>query len=118
MCYLRCCCLLGYFGYGGTGKQVRDILHIHDLFDLIDFQIHNMNIVNGQTMNAGGGMDISISLQELTQICEMVTGNRIQIDAVIEIITSVSLCSFQLPLREWLQLECSVCIFYIVTQRN
>lgn len=75
---------LGYFGYGGTGKQVRDILHIHDLFELIDFQIHNMEVVNGKTMNAGGGQEISISLQELTKICEEVTGNTIQIDAVPE----------------------------------
>ena len=32
---------LSYIGYGGEGKQVRDILHINDLFKLIDFQIHN-----------------------------------------------------------------------------
>ena len=26
---------LSYIGYGGTGKQVRDVLHIDDLCDLI-----------------------------------------------------------------------------------
>ncbi|MFK7935524.1 MAG: NAD-dependent epimerase/dehydratase family protein [Saprospiraceae bacterium] len=75
---------LGYFGYGGKGKQVRDILHIDDLFRLIDFQIHNLETVNGKTMNAGGGLDCSISLAELTDICEQVIGNSIEIKAVPE----------------------------------
>jgi CDP-paratose 2-epimerase len=75
---------LGYFGYGGEGKQVRDILHIHDLFNLIDIQIHNFDLYNGQIFNVGGGTDCSISLNELTAICEEVTGNTIAIDKVIE----------------------------------
>jgi CDP-paratose 2-epimerase len=29
---------LKYIGYGGTGKQVRDFLHVADLLDLIDIQ--------------------------------------------------------------------------------
>jgi CDP-paratose 2-epimerase len=29
-----------YFDYSGTGKQVRDILHVDDLYRLIDMQIH------------------------------------------------------------------------------
>ncbi len=32
---------LSYFGYGGTGKQVRDFLHITDLFELADTQIRD-----------------------------------------------------------------------------
>ncbi len=70
---------LSYIGYGGAGKQVRDILHVDDLFDLIDFQIHNMDKVNGKLMNAGGGREISVSLRELTEVCERVTGNKITI---------------------------------------
>ena len=31
---------LKYIGYGGLGKQVRDILHVDDLIKLIDLQIH------------------------------------------------------------------------------
>ena len=34
---------LKYIGYGGLGKQVRDILHISDLVNLIDYQIHNIH---------------------------------------------------------------------------
>lgn len=45
---------LGYFGYGGQGKQVRDILHVDDLFELVDYQMHNMDKVKGQIFNAGG----------------------------------------------------------------
>ena len=38
---------LKYIGYGGTGKQVRDFLHVADLLDLIDFQKNGyLNISN------------------------------------------------------------------------
>lgn len=73
---------LAYFGYGGEGKQVRDILHIDDLFRLVDWQIHNLDVINGQTYNIGGGREISISLKELTGLCEQVTGNKILIRPV------------------------------------
>ena len=75
---------LAYLGFGGTGKQVRDILHVDDLFRLIDYQIHNIEKVNGQTMNVGGGKDTSISLLELTRLCQEVVGNKISIGAVSE----------------------------------
>lgn len=75
---------LGYFGYGGQGKQVRDVLHINDLSMLVDFQIHNIDKVNGRIMNVGGGEKISASLKELTTICQIVTGNKIEIEEVKE----------------------------------
>jgi CDP-paratose 2-epimerase len=75
---------LGYFGYGGSGKQVRDILHVDDLFRLIDWQIHNLDKVNGEIFNVGGGNGSSISLQELTNVCQEITGNKIQIDSVAQ----------------------------------
>lgn len=75
---------LAYFGYGGEGKQVRDMLHIDDLYDLVDYQIHNIDDVNGKTFNVGGGLNCSTSLKELTQICEQVTGNSIEIGKVPE----------------------------------
>ena len=75
---------LGYFGYGGTGKQVRDILHINDLFDLIDWQIHHLDGVSGEVFNVGGGVETSVSLQELTSLCEKITGNKISITSVPE----------------------------------
>lgn len=75
---------LGYFGYGGAGKQVRDILHVKDLYRLIDFQIHNFDKINNQTFNVGGGTHVSVSLCELTEICRKITGNTIEIESVPE----------------------------------
>lgn len=75
---------LSYIGYGGTGKQVRDALHINDLFDLVDWQIHNIEKINGETFNVGGATECSFSLKELTQLCEQVTGNKIEIKSVNE----------------------------------
>ena len=75
---------LKYIGYGGTGKQVRDILHVDDLVELIDIQIHDINKFNGKVFNAGGGLENSASLLEMTKICEKITGNKINIEGVSE----------------------------------
>ena len=75
---------LAYIGYGGTGKQTRDMLHVDDLYRLIDFQLHNLDVVNGEILNAGGGNESSASLQELTKICQEVTGKTIPIREVAE----------------------------------
>jgi CDP-paratose 2-epimerase len=70
---------LKYIGYGGKGKQVRDILHIDDLIDLVDMQIHQIEKFTGKVFNAGGGYENSVSLQEMTNICNEITGNVINI---------------------------------------
>jgi CDP-paratose 2-epimerase len=75
---------LSYTGYGGLGKQVRDMLPVSDLFHLIDMQIHNMKLFAGEIFNVGGGNFSSVSLKELTQHCESITGNKIPIKAVPE----------------------------------
>lgn len=75
---------LSYIGYGGKGKQVRDILHVTDLFELLDIQIQNIGELNGQIFNVGGGTETSISLLELTKWCENITGNKISIKSVPE----------------------------------
>jgi len=75
---------LKYFGYGGTGKQVRDILHIEDLFKLIDLQLNNFEKVNGKMYNVGGGNYSSVSLVELTELCAEITGNKINVGSVTE----------------------------------
>lgn len=73
---------LSYFGYGGTGKQVRDILHIDDFCDLIKLQIRDFQLFNGKVFNVGGGLNSSLSLQELTELCQNVSGNKIPIKSV------------------------------------
>lgn len=70
---------LQYIGFGGSGKQVRDLLHIHDLFELITIQIKQMENCNGKIYNVGGGFDISLSLLETTELCQKITGSRIDI---------------------------------------
>jgi CDP-paratose 2-epimerase len=75
---------LSYFGFGGQGKQVRDLLHVCDLCDLIDYQIHHMAELNGRLFNVGGGEGISLSMKELTALCQKITGNHVHITPVME----------------------------------
>lgn len=75
---------LKYIGYGGLGKQLRDILHINDVVDLIDLQIHQFDKFKGKTYNAGGGVNNCVSLQEMTILCEKLTGNKIAIASEME----------------------------------
>ncbi|BDA79159.1 3-beta hydroxysteroid dehydrogenase [Leptospira kobayashii] len=75
---------LKYFGYGGKGKQVRDLLHVEDLYSLLKLQLGNWDLSDGQTFNVGGGRKVSVSLLELTEICQRITGNKIEIDSVLE----------------------------------
>lgn len=75
---------LKYIGYGGQGKQVRDILHIEDLVELINLQIHTIDKFSGHIYNAGGGLASSASLLEMTAICQNITGNKITIEPVYE----------------------------------
>lgn len=73
---------LQYIGFGGTGKQVRDLLHIDDLFELLVRQCDDLARWNGEVYNVGGGPDISVSLLELTDLCQSITGERIPISSV------------------------------------
>lgn len=70
---------LQYIGFGAKGKQVRDLLHVGDLFELIDKQIVDLKKVSGRVYNVGGGREVSLSLLEATLLCEEITGNRIKI---------------------------------------
>jgi CDP-paratose 2-epimerase len=75
---------LAYIGFGGTGKQVRDILHIDDFWDLLEDQIQHFTLYSGQCYNVGGGLVNSLSLGETTRLCEEITGNRITLSSVAE----------------------------------
>lgn len=69
---------LSYIGYGGTGKQVRDFVHIDDIFEAIKLEIENMEKHSGEVYNIGGGYDNSLSLVEMTKLCQEITGNKIE----------------------------------------
>lgn len=70
---------LSYIGYGGTGKQVRDFMHVDDLFEALRLQLENIDQYTGEIFNLGGGRENSVSLCELTAWCEKLTGNKIEI---------------------------------------
>jgi CDP-paratose 2-epimerase len=70
---------LRYIGYGGRGKQVRDLLHVDDLAALIEDQLLRPEHWDGATVNVGGGRDYSLSLRETTEICRDLTGNRVEV---------------------------------------
>tara|TARA_B100001057_G_scaffold299810_1_gene299947 strand:- start:4936 stop:5964 length:1029 start_codon:yes stop_codon:yes gene_type:complete len=70
---------LNYIGYGGHGNQVRDVLHIKDLCNLILIQIKKMNKINNKIFTVGGSLKSYTSLVELTKICQKITKNKILI---------------------------------------
>ena len=75
---------LSYIGYGGTGKQVRDFLHVADLCALISEQIRNFDRWDGWLGNVAGGLAHSTSLCELTALCREITGRETPIKTVPE----------------------------------
>jgi CDP-paratose 2-epimerase len=75
---------LSYIGYGATGKQVRDLLHVDDLVDLVEEQLLRPEDWDGFNGNVGGGRECSLSLLETTNLCRELTGNEVPIDAVDE----------------------------------
>jgi CDP-paratose 2-epimerase len=66
---------ISYLGFGGSGKQVRDILHVDDLAELVDDQLRRPEHWAGAVLNVGGGLESSLSLLEATELCRKITGN-------------------------------------------
>jgi len=70
---------LRYSGFDGEGLQVRDVLHVEDLADLVAEQAGAMGSYAGRTQNVGGGVAGSTSLRELTAFCGEMSGRRIEV---------------------------------------
>ena len=75
---------LSYIGFGGHGKQVRDLLHVNDLVSLIELQLLDPEGWDGSVLNVGGGRSCSLSLLEATDLCRELTGNEVPIGSVAE----------------------------------
>lgn len=75
---------LGYIGFGGTGKQVRDLLHVDDLVDLVEMQLADPGHWDGTTFNVGGGREVSLSLLETTRLCREISGVDLEVTSVAE----------------------------------
>jgi CDP-paratose 2-epimerase len=72
---------LSYIGYGGSGKQVRDLLHVDDLAELVAAQVSDPEHWDGQVVNVGGGRERSLSLLEATRLCRELTGREVPVSA-------------------------------------
>ena len=70
---------LNYIGFGGTGNQVRDVIHIDDVCKIIFLQLRKIKKINNMTFNVGGGRQNYISLKNLTLLCQKITGNKVKI---------------------------------------
>src|SRR5450830_995426 len=75
---------LSYMGFGGDGLQVRDVLHVDDLYDLIVRQLSGLDEFSGGLFNVGGGMANSLSLRELTSKSQKLSGRKIEIGRTAE----------------------------------
>jgi CDP-paratose 2-epimerase len=60
----------------GDGKQVRDILFVEDLVNAFVLAQENMDSISGQAYNMGGGARNTISLLELLEMIEKISGNK------------------------------------------
>lgn len=74
---------LKYFGFGGEGLQVRDILDARDYADLICQQIESILKkrigIQTEIFNVGGGLERSWSLAQHTKLCEELTQQSLEI---------------------------------------
>ena len=70
---------LNYIGFRGSGQQIRDVLDIDDLCELIYLQINKINKIYNQTFCVGGGKKNFFNLKLLTRLCEKITNNHIKI---------------------------------------
>jgi CDP-paratose 2-epimerase len=75
---------LRYIGFGGEGKQVRDLLHVEDLVDLVERQLLDPERWDGALFNVGGGRECSLSLQETTAICRELSGREVPVEPLAE----------------------------------
>jgi CDP-paratose 2-epimerase len=97
---------LRYIGFGGRGKQVRDLLHVEDLIELLDQQLSDPERWDGVTANVGGGRGCSLSLLETTALCAEITGNTIEVASESaarpgDVPAYVSDCSRLFSLSDW-----------------
>jgi CDP-paratose 2-epimerase len=64
----------------GDGRQVRDILHVGDLLNAFESAYAEREVTAGQIYNIGGGAQNAVSLLELIERVEKLTGKRFDHD--------------------------------------
>ncbi len=73
---------ISYIGFGGLGNQVRDVIHIDDVCEIIYIQLKRFNKIYNNTFNIGGGLANAISLNKLTIKCQEITKRKTIINNV------------------------------------
>ncbi len=64
----------------GDGKQVRDVLHVHDLLDAYDAAIANIEVAKGQVYNMGGGVGNVLAVwAEFGPMIEKLLGKKVEV---------------------------------------
>ena len=76
--------VLKYIGFNGSGRQVRDIVHIDDICDLIFLQIINIKKINNKTLSFGGGKKNLVNLNMLTKKFSIISGKSLKIEKVFK----------------------------------
>jgi CDP-paratose 2-epimerase len=76
LAYLMKCAISGtpYTIFGYKGKQVRDNIHSYDLVNM--FWHYYNNPRQGEVYNAGGGRHSNCSMLEAIDMCEQISGNK------------------------------------------
>jgi CDP-paratose 2-epimerase len=98
---------LRYLGFDGTGRQVRDLVHVDDVVDLLDDQLLRPDHWDGLVLNAGGGRACSLSLLETTALCQELTGREVAVEAAAEdrpgdVPVYISDCARLIERSQWL----------------
>jgi CDP-paratose 2-epimerase len=60
----------------GTGKQVRDVLHVADLINAFDLAFKNIKKTKGKVYTIGGGIKSAVSILEFFEILEDISGKK------------------------------------------
>lgn len=64
----------------GDGKQVRDVLDVHDAVNAYSSAFANIDRVQGRAFNLGGGPENAISLLQLLEEIRGITGRSVELD--------------------------------------
>jgi CDP-paratose 2-epimerase len=63
----------------GDGRQVRDILFVADLLNALELACHRIDELSGRAFNIGGGVANTVSLLELIEQLEGLTGRDLDV---------------------------------------